>query len=93
MKTNTAQDAHKKLQRVICVLIIAIFAAALVIASIRLMAWNKERREIAKREARERELAEEIAATEHEIARDVDEDYVKDHTGTADPGAEVVTTP
>ena len=93
MKKQAEKNAHTSMQRVIRVLIIAIFIAALIITSIRLLAWNKERVEIARQKERERELAEEIASTEHEIGREVDEDYVKDHTGTASPDAKIVTAP
>ena len=49
------------------------------------MEWNRERQRLAEEQRKKEELEEQIGDIETEIGRPVDEDYVKDHTGTQSP--------
>ena len=85
MAKNKTEGKTTRLQWVIRALILVIFVVVLLIAAGRLMEWNREQRRLAEEQRKKEELEEEIGSLEDEINRPVDEDYIKDHTGTQSP--------
>ena len=70
------------LQWVVRMLILLIFIVVVLIAAGRLMEWNRERQRLLEEQRKKEELEDEIGDLEGELGRPVDDDYVKDHTGT-----------
>lgn len=85
MAKNKTEGKLTRLQWTVRILILVIFVVALLIAAGRLMEWNREQQRLAEEQRKKEELEEQIGDLEGEIDRTVDEDYVKDHTGTVSP--------
>ncbi len=85
MAKNKTEGKLTRLQWTVRILILVIFVVAVLITAGRLMEWNREQQRLAEEQRKKEELEEEIGDLEGEIDRPVDEEYVKDHTGTVSP--------
>ena len=85
MSHNKTRGKTTRLQWVIRILILVIFVTAIFFTVIKLMEINRNQQEIDEKNKEKEEITDDIGDIENELDRPVDEDYVKDHTGTVEP--------